>query len=63
MRKIYVLDTNVLLHDPQAPLKFEDNVVVIPAVVLFRAVTVVRPSSGPPSPAGPSARGRAAFAA
>jgi len=34
MRKIYVLDTNVLLHDPQAPLKFEDNVVVIPAVVL-----------------------------
>ena len=34
MKKIYVLDTNVLLHDPQAPLKFEDNVVVIPAVVL-----------------------------
>ena len=25
MKKIYVLDTNVLLHDPYAILKFEDN--------------------------------------
>jgi PhoH-like ATPase len=32
--KIYVLDTNVLLHDPQAIFKFEDNLVVIPIVVL-----------------------------
>ena len=30
MKKIYVLDTNVLLFDPQAIFKFEDNDVVIP---------------------------------
>lgn len=30
MKKNYVLDTNVLLYDPQAILKFEDNDVVIP---------------------------------
>ncbi|AJY76352.1 PhoH family protein [Paenibacillus beijingensis] len=34
MKKIFVLDTNVLLHDPQAIFAFQDNVVVIPAVVL-----------------------------
>lgn len=34
MKKIYVLDTNVLLHDPNALFAFEDNDVVIPAVVL-----------------------------
>lgn len=34
MKKIYVLDTNVLLHDPNAIYAFEDNEVVIPAVVL-----------------------------
>lgn len=34
MKKIYVLDTNVLLHDPQAFFAFEENEVVIPAVVL-----------------------------
>jgi PhoH-like ATPase len=34
MKKIYVLDTNVLLHDPNAIYAFEDNDVVIPAVVL-----------------------------
>jgi PhoH-like ATPase len=34
MKKIYVLDTNVLLHDPNALYAFEDNNVVIPAVVL-----------------------------
>ena len=32
--KIYVLDTNVLLHDSQSIYKFEDNMVVIPMVVL-----------------------------
>ncbi len=32
--KIYVLDTNVLLQDPRALFSFEDNEVVIPAVVL-----------------------------
>jgi PhoH-like ATPase len=33
-KKIYVLDTNVLLQDPYAIFSFEDNEVVIPAVVL-----------------------------
>jgi PhoH-like ATPase len=34
MKKIFVLDTNVLLHDPHSIYAFEDNEVVIPAVVL-----------------------------
>lgn len=34
MKKIYVLDTNVLLQDPEAVFAFEDNEVIIPAVVL-----------------------------
>lgn len=34
LRKIYVLDTNVLLHDPLSLYAFEDNEVVIPSVVL-----------------------------
>ncbi|HYK71874.1 MAG TPA: PhoH family protein [Pseudoneobacillus sp.] len=34
MNKIYVLDTNVLLQDPYTIFSFEDNEVVIPAVVL-----------------------------
>lgn len=34
MKKIYVLDTNVLLHDPHAVFAFEDNDVIIPSVVL-----------------------------
>ena len=34
MGKIYVLDTNVLLQDPYAIFSFEENEVVIPAVVL-----------------------------
>ncbi|MBS4172379.1 PhoH family protein [Bacillus sp. FJAT-49736] len=34
MKKIYVLDTNVLLQDPYAIFSFEDNQIVIPAVVL-----------------------------
>ncbi len=33
-RKTFVLDTNVFLHDPEAALKFQDNHVVIPLVVL-----------------------------
>ncbi|MEQ1861393.1 MAG: PhoH family protein [Chthoniobacteraceae bacterium] len=32
--KHYVLDTNVLLHDPQSMFQFEDNVVHIPVEVL-----------------------------
>lgn len=34
MRKIYVLDTNVLLHDPLALYAFEEHEVIIPSVVL-----------------------------
>ncbi|MFA5514888.1 MAG: PhoH family protein [Desulfuromonadales bacterium] len=34
MKKIYVLDTNVLLHDPQALFRFEDNDLVIPITVI-----------------------------
>jgi PhoH-like ATPase len=34
LSKIYVLDTNVLLQDPFSIFSFEDNEVVIPAVVL-----------------------------
>src|SRR5919206_958368 len=30
MKKNYVVDTNVLLHDPRAIFKFEDNDLIIP---------------------------------
>src|SRR4051812_14453268 len=32
--KSYVIDTNVLLYDPQAIFKFHDNTVVIPITVI-----------------------------
>ncbi len=34
MRKIYILDTNVLLYDPRAIFKFADNEVIIPITVI-----------------------------
>lgn len=34
MKKNYVLDTNILLHDPKAIFRFEDNTVVIPIHVI-----------------------------
>src|SRR6476659_7220094 len=34
MKKTFVLDTNVLLHDPQAIFKFDDNDGVIPITVI-----------------------------
>lgn len=34
MIKTYILDTNVLLHDPQSMFKFEDNEIVIPLKVI-----------------------------
>lgn len=34
MKKIYVLDTNVLLSDPNAMYTFEENDIIIPSVVL-----------------------------
>ena len=34
MKKIFVLDTNVLLHDPNALYKFQDNDVIVPLIVV-----------------------------
>ena len=34
MKKVYVLDTNVLIYDPESLFKFEDNDVVIPIFVV-----------------------------
>ena len=34
MKKIYILDTNVLIHDPLSFTKFEDNTVVVPISVI-----------------------------
>ena len=34
MRKYFVLDTNVLLHDPKAFRQFDDNDVIIPLKVI-----------------------------
>ncbi|HON56853.1 MAG TPA: PhoH family protein [bacterium] len=34
MKKIFIIDTNVLLHDANCVFKFQDNIVVIPIVVL-----------------------------
>ena len=33
-RKIFVVDTNVLIHDPSSILRFHEHDVVIPIVVL-----------------------------
>ncbi len=34
MKKIFVIDTNVLLHDPKAIWQFEDNDVILPIVII-----------------------------
>lgn len=34
MKKIYILDTNVLIHDPRALFNFQDNDVIVPILVL-----------------------------
>ncbi len=34
MKKVFVLDTNVLLHDPLAMFRFEDNDVVLPITII-----------------------------
>ena len=34
MKKIFVIDTNVILHDPTAILRFEDNEIVLPITVI-----------------------------
>ena len=43
-RKSFVLDTNILLHDPDAITKFHDNDVVIPMMVLEELDTMKRQS-------------------
>jgi len=42
MKKNYVVDTNVLLHDPQSIFKFEDNHVLIPIYVIEEIDTFKR---------------------
>ncbi|HTJ84032.1 MAG TPA: PIN domain-containing protein, partial [Polyangiaceae bacterium] len=42
MKKNYVLDTNVLLYDPRAIFKFEDNDVIIPIYVIEEIDTFKR---------------------
>jgi PhoH-like ATPase len=44
MKKNYVLDTNVLLHDPQCLFKFEDNELFIPIYVIEEIDTFKRDS-------------------
>lgn len=34
MKKTFILDTNVILHDPQALFRFEDNDLIIPITVI-----------------------------
>jgi PhoH-like ATPase len=34
MKKIFVIDTNVILHDPSAIFRFEDNEVILPIAVI-----------------------------
>ncbi|NEP55199.1 MAG: PhoH family protein, partial [Moorea sp. SIO3C2] len=34
MRKTFVLDTNVLLHDPRAIYRFEENDVILPITIV-----------------------------
>src|SRR3990167_2960921 len=41
-RKSFVIDTNVLLHDPDSIKRFKDNDVVIPLVVLEELDTMKR---------------------
>jgi PhoH-like ATPase len=42
MKKTFVVDTNVLLHDPEAILKFPDSQVIIPLTVLEELDTMKR---------------------
>lgn len=45
MRKTYVLDTNVLIHDPFAPNKFRGNNVIIPIFVVMELDGLKRAAS------------------
>jgi Predicted ATPase related to phosphate starvation-inducible protein PhoH len=52
MVKNYVLDTNVLIHDPQAIYSFQDNNVILPLPVIEELDKLKRRSDS----AGKSAR-------
>ncbi|RAL20977.1 phosphate starvation-inducible protein PhoH [Lujinxingia litoralis] len=45
MKKNFVVDTNVLLHDPRAIFRFEDNTVIIPIYVIEEIDTFKRDMS------------------
>ncbi|MDX2051843.1 MAG: PhoH family protein [Polyangiaceae bacterium] len=45
MKKTFILDTNVLLHDPNAIFKFEENDLVIPIYVIEEIDTFKRESN------------------
>jgi PhoH-like ATPase len=45
MRKLFILDTNVLLHDPQAIFKFEENDLIVPIYVIEEIDRFKRDSS------------------
>ena len=45
MKKNFVFDTNVLLHDPEALFKFEDNNVIVPIYVIEEIDTFKRDMS------------------
>ena len=40
-KKVFVLDTNVLLHDPQAIFRFQEHDIVIPIVVIEEIDTFI----------------------
>ena len=44
-KKMYILDTNVLLHDPDALFSFEDSLVAIPITALEELDTFKSESS------------------
>jgi PhoH-like ATPase len=46
LRKIFVVDTSLMIHDPDAFLRFKDNIIVIPFVVLEELDKKKRDGSG-----------------
>ena len=55
-KRIYVLDTNVLMHDPTALFKFEEHDVYLPMQVIEELTTARR---APRKPAATHARSAA----
>lgn len=50
MKKTFILDTNVLLHDPNAFMQFGDNDVIIPFQVLEEIDKFKKPNVSAPTP-------------